>query len=114
MTPFLSWLTVSCRDHVFAINLGTSSEQIIPQQVGKSFHSYDWKSASVGLPYVMQCIWIIYISIYTTDSVLLTPDIVHIIFMAEQVIFQIEKQTLLFRKWHLGAFDLKIFQNPYQ
>ncbi|MEQ2179431.1 hypothetical protein GOODEAATRI_024834 [Goodea atripinnis] len=34
-------LYIAARDHVFAINLGTSSEQIIPQQVGKSFHHHD-------------------------------------------------------------------------
>uniref|UniRef100_A0A3Q3ENB7 Semaphorin 6Cb n=1 Tax=Labrus bergylta TaxID=56723 RepID=A0A3Q3ENB7_9LABR len=32
----LSPLSISCRDHVFAVNLASSSEQIIPQQVSQS------------------------------------------------------------------------------
>lgn len=31
------WLCfISCRDHVFAVNLAASSEQIVPQQVGQA------------------------------------------------------------------------------
>ncbi|KAK5891770.1 hypothetical protein CesoFtcFv8_012213 [Champsocephalus esox] len=34
-------LYIAARDHVFAINLASSSEQIIPQQVGASAHNPD-------------------------------------------------------------------------
>lgn len=43
----LSWLSVSSRDHVFAINLASSAEQIIPQQVGDC--SLSWHQVSLEL-----------------------------------------------------------------
>lgn len=45
----VSWLFISCRDHVFAINLASSSEQIIPQQVRKSTCSVDWVSSQSNI-----------------------------------------------------------------